>query len=248
MRNREFSQVKAIIFDKDGTLLDFDAYWAVGSEKVMEYFLAQVGRSDISSSEILSRLGIHDGVCDINSVFCQSTFGEICEIIYEYLTKQANYGGFTLEQTYEFMLDAYDKISDFGVIKPTCNNLRALLENLRKQGIKLAVVTTDTTESTRKCLSMLGIQELFDKIYTDDGDTPNKPDPYAALDFCRTFGLEKENVVMVGDTMTDIKFARNAGISVISIAKNEENKRILAPHSDVVLPDPSSIPQIINLE
>ena len=247
MKNKEFSQVKAIIFDKDGTLLDFDAYWAVGSEKVMEDFLTRIGRNDISCDEILPILGIHNGVCDINSVFCQNTFWEISEIIYEFLIKKGC-SNLTRLQTYEFILEAYDRISDLGVIKPTCNDLRALLEKLKKQGIRLAVVTTDTAESTQKCLSALGIHDLFDKIYTDDGNAPNKPDPYAAFDFCRTFGLDKENVIMVGDTMTDIKFARNAGIKVISIAKNSENKKILAPHADAVIQNPSFLSQIIDLE
>ena len=46
---------------------------------------------------------------------------------------------------------------------------------------------------------------------------------------------------MVGDTMTDMSFAKNAGICAIGIAKSEKNAQILAPHAAFVVPDPSHL-------
>ena len=50
---------------------------------------------------------------------------------------------------------------------------------------------------------------------------------------------------MVGDTMTDTRFAKNAGISAIGIAKSEDNANILAPHAKAVIRDPSHLPEIL---
>ena len=46
---------------------------------------------------------------------------------------------------------------------------------------------------------------------------------------------------MVGDTMTDINFAKNAGIRVVGVAKSEQNKRILAPYAEAVISDVSNL-------
>ena len=88
------------------------------------------------------------------------------------------------------------------------------------------MVTTDNELITRKCLSALQVEHLFDKIYTDDGVNPTKPDPFCALDFCATYGIDVQNAVMVGDTLTDVRFAANAGISMVGLAKSEENRGI----------------------
>ena len=120
------------------------------------------------------------------------------------------------------------------------------LTELKTKGIKLAVVTTDNMQITRTCLEKLGIADFFDHIYTDDGEVPTKPDPFCVYHFCEAAGVEKERVIMVGDTMTDMRFAKNAGISAIGIAKNDLNKQVLAPHAAAVLPDPSGIVDLLS--
>ena len=98
---------------------------------------------------------------------------------------------------------------------------------------------------TMKCLNALGVAELFDVIYTDDGALPTKPSPACAEDFCRRFGLNKEDVLMVGDTMTDVEFSRNAGLSMVGVAKTEENRKLLLKHIEKVVPDVSYLPELI---
>lgn len=145
----------------------------------------------------------------------------------------------------DVVTDAFGKNSDAGEVKPTCPNLAEVLTLLKKRNKKLAVVTADNEEIARKCLKKLGIEDLFDKIYTDDGKTPVKPDPYCAGDFLRLTGLEKDNIVMVGDTMTDVSFAKNAGIAVFGVAKTDKNKAVLSPFADAVIPNLSSLLDIL---
>ncbi len=149
------------------------------------------------------------------------------------------------EKFYQTVTDAYNQNADSGVVKPTCPNLKEVLVELKKMGIKLAVVTTDNPEITFKCLEKLEIKDLFDKIYTDDGNYPVKPDPYCALDFSKSMGIDKNKIIMVGDTMTDVRFARNAGISVVVVGSSEQNRQRLVNHADKVIPDISHIIGIV---
>lgn len=230
---------EAIIFDKDGTLLDFDAFWVTVTAKAVEMVLDLVGDKGTSVAEVLEAFGVHDGITDIEGVLCKGTYEELGEILHNIME---GHGISTdCEDVARMLRDSYKSCSDVGEIKPTCTGLTDVLAELKRQGKRLAVVTTDNSEITTECLKGLGIIEFFDKIYSDDGVVPTKPDPYCVYDFCKTFGIEKEKVCMVGDTMTDMSFAKNAGICAIGIAKSEKNAQILAPHAAFVVPDPSHL-------
>lgn len=235
--------VDAIIFDKDGTLIDFDAFWVTVSTKALEDVLRHVGREDIPVCKLLVALGVHNGVTDINGALCKGTYEEMGQIVHDILNKC----GCTIscDEVVQLVIDAYNRNADSGDIKPTCPDLADVLITLKKQNKKLAVVTTDNVEITDKCLIKLGIKELFDKIYTDDGKTPTKPDPHCAIDFANLVGVKKERLVMVGDTMTDMNFAKNAGIASIGIAKTDRNRAVLEPYADVVISKISHLANII---
>lgn len=229
----------AIIFDKDGTLIDFDAFWVTLSVRAMEDILKKLDRTDIPVHEILSAFGVQDGVTDIDGVLCKGTYEQMGQVVHHIFVK---YGcNISCGETVKLVIDAYNRNADAGEVKPTCPDLADVLTALKKQNKKLAVVTTDNEEITRKCLKKLGIEELFDKIYTDDGKTPTKPDPYCAVDFCNLTGVKPERLVMVGDTMTDVNFAKNAGIAVVCVAKTDRNKSALSPFTDAVISNPSGL-------
>ena len=234
----------AIIFDKDGTLIDFDAFWIGVSVKAIEDTLTWANDSATSVSEVLEAFGVHDGVTDIEGILCKGTYEELSDAMYAIMKKNGFSGDG--ESVARKLRESYKKSCDAGVIKPTCKNLFEVLTKLKQQGIRLYVVTTDNPEITLTCLKALGIEKLFDKVYSDDGKTPTKPDPFCVYDICERFGVDKERVVMIGDTMTDMNFAKNAGISAIGIAKSENNAKILEPHAYAVINDPSFIFDVLN--
>lgn len=232
-------EVDAVIFDKDGTLIDFDAFWVNVSIKAIGDILKDLGREDIPVEEILKAYGVNDGITDIDGVLCKGTYEQMGQVAYDILKKHGC--DISCQDSIKLVVDAYNRNSDAGLVRPTCPNLKKVLTELKGQGKKLAVVTTDNREITQKCLEKLGIEGLFDEIYTDDGKTPQKPDPYCAYDFCRRTGCAKERTVMIGDTMTDVIFAKNAGICAIGVAKSNKNRERLAGCADAVVSDIASL-------
>lgn len=236
-------KVDAIIFDKDGTLIDFDAFWVKVSRLAIEKVIREFDVSLAPVDEILSALGVNDGVTDIDGILCKGTYMQIAKIICDILTK---YGCRAPEtQVIKAIIDAYNENSDAGDVKPTCADLVKVLSDFKACGKKLAVVTTDNEYITRKCLTALGVIHLFDKIYTDDGIIPTKPNPFCEEDFCKNYNLSRDRVIMVGDTMTDVKFALNAGIKVIGVAKSKSNADRLSPHADMVISKISALKEIV---
>lgn len=235
--------IDAIIFDKDGTLLDFEAFWIPVSVKAIKDALKELGAVETFVEPILEAFGVYNGIADINGVLCKGTYQQMGQIVYDILT-QAGYQ-IPPEVAIKAVIEAYNNNDTAGEIKPTTPELVRILTQLKRQNKKLAVVTTDNRQITCKCLEELGIYHLFDKVYTDDGQIPTKPDPYCVSDFCRLTGIPKEHILMVGDTVTDIRFAKNAGISVVGVAKTEQNKQILAEGADAVIPDLSHIFELL---
>lgn len=231
--------IKAIIFDKDGTLIDFDSFWITVSINAINHILKRFERSDIPLEEILFAIGVENGVTDIDGLLCRGTYEQIALAINSVLKRYGCY--VSEEEIVRMVLEAYNSNADSGVVMATCENIKEVLTGLKKKGIKLAVVTTDNPEITHKCLENLGVEALFDKIYTDDGKNPVKPDPYCAFDFSKFADAEKDEMIMVGDTMTDIRFARNAGIAVIGIGETEKKRERLRAYADVVTSDISHI-------
>ena len=241
-----FSNVSAVVFDKDGTLIDFDAFWVSVSERATELILSQLGIVESSNeivSEVLFAYGIRSGVTDIDGVLCKGTYRQMSDIFADILLR---YGyAVDKDEFHKMLLKAYEEATSVGVIAPTSVRLKESLLLLREQGIRLFVVTTDNLEITEKCLAGLGILELFDKIYCDDGIMPTKPNPAAIDDLTKSFGIDKSEIVMVGDTMTDIRFAKNAGVRAIGLARCEANAEKLRPHADMVLCNAAELVSVI---
>ena len=235
--------VRAIIFDKDGTLMKFDSFWVDVSRCAVRDILRQLNRNDIPMGRLLGALGISGDTADIDGLLCKGTYEQIALAIGEILREF----GVDISDTdiIKMTVSAYNDNADSGKIEPTCANIRAVLEKLKNGGRKLAVVTTDDAQITHKCLEKLGIEDLFEKIYTDDGINPIKPNPGCALEFLSELGIPAEKAVMVGDTMTDIRFARNAGISVIGVGEIANSRERLMPHADAVIPDISHLFDVI---
>ena len=233
----------AIIFDKDGTLLDFDAFWVSLSNVAIESVLREFDMDESLKYDILEAFGVHDGVTDINGVLCKGTYGEMGEIVCAIL--QTHGLTASCEDVVKAVEEAYSRHAREGVVRPTCPDLAYTLAELKGQGIRLAVVTTDNESITRHCLEGLGILSYFDVIFTDDGHTPTKPHPYCAEELCRRYALDKTRVVMVGDTMTDVRFAKNAGITSVALAPSPEKQAVLSPCADILISAISELPALL---
>lgn len=238
-------KICGIIFDKDGTLLDFNKFWVSITDKAMDEILQKCGADISLKPKVLSALGVVDGDADLTGQLCSGTYESMGRCIYETLAEN----GVKIPENIDLKavtVEAYHKNLHSGKIAPVCDGLAEILKNLKMRGIRLAAVTTDDPYFTEKCLKTLGIYEIFDEIYTDDGVFPTKPNPFCIDKFCSDFNLDRKGVVMVGDTLTDTAFAKNGGIFCIGTAKSERNKRVLSGNADIVLDDVSHIFEILD--
>jgi 2-phosphoglycolate phosphatase len=92
-----------------------------------------------------------------------------------------------------------------------------LLKKLNGLGIKLAVVTMKFRAPSHKILAHHGLIDLFDTVLTFDDLEKRKPDPDSLFMLQRKFSVSPEDTLMVGDSMTDLDYAKAAGVDACAV-------------------------------
>ena len=233
-------KTKAIFFDKDGTLLDFNALWGPRDESVVRA-IARETKAEEGVGDALQALGITDGKAAIDSLILWAPYDILGATIWEALSHHGCTA--TKEQVIQMTYGFYKEFSHLGEVKPTYPSLRSDLRALKNAGLKFVLVTTDISALARQCLEELGIDDLFDAIYASDGKLPSKPNPACISDYLEKTGFSGDEVVMVGDAITDMEFAANGGIRSIGIASAPGSREVLLGYTDTVIPDISQLQQ-----
>lgn len=114
------------------------------------------------------------------------------------------------EEYYKFYSDNHHMADIYPGIKE-------ILEELKSNGVLLSIYTGKGREAATITLRKLGIFDYFDLIITGDEVQEHKPSPEGIEIFLDKFSLKKEDVIMIGDSPSDIKAARAAGVKVASV-------------------------------
>lgn len=179
---------KGIIFDIDGTLTSTnELIFATFNHIAQKY----EGRT-YSDEEIISMFGPTEDVI-LKEKFNGEKFKEVYDEYYRFY-----------RENHPKMADLYPGIVD-------------ILKEVKQKGIYTSIFTGKGRKTTDITLEILGIKNFFDMIVTGDDVIYHKPSPEGILKFLERFDLNKNEVLMVGDSIADIIAAREAGIDIASV-------------------------------
>lgn len=225
-------RVSLVIFDKDGTLIDFDAMWsgwiehlagrieAVSSRPFAQQFFAAVGY-DPATGHALPNLplavGTMDQIRSLAAIALQTA-------------------GLAPEASEQIIAATWDIPDPVATAQPLAD-LTALFETLRHRDIRIAIATTDDRDPTQSTLDALGVAHYVDRIASGDDGLTIKPAPDAVLSICATLGIPPAETVVVGDSPMDMQMGRTAGAGlVIGVLSGVGSRDVLAPLADRVIP------------
>jgi HAD superfamily hydrolase (TIGR01509 family) len=82
---------------------------------------------------------------------------------------------------------------------------------------KKAIITNTPTDCAEAILKKFDIGEYFETIVTSDDVQNAKPDPEIVFKACERLGVKPNNVLLVGDTDSDVKAGKAAGCTVVGL-------------------------------
>lgn len=92
-----------------------------------------------------------------------------------------------------------------------------LLDELAARAIPLAVLSNKPDEFTKLCVKQYLARWPFRQVIGQRSDLPRKPDPGGALLIARELGVDPRRCLFVGDTATDMRTARGAGMHAVGV-------------------------------
>jgi 2-phosphoglycolate phosphatase len=198
--------VRGVIFDLDGTLID--SYQAIYLS--FYYTYSEMGLPPLSFKQVEKAVG--RGL--------SHTFRELL-------------GEERVPLALSLFRKRYEEV--FRTHTHLLPDVRQVVESLQDQGIQLAVATNKLGRFSRAILEHFGIAERFAVILGDGDVSQNKPDPemlYLALE---KMGVGKEKAIFVGDSVIDIQTGKNAGIRVFAVPTGNTDREDLVKAQPTVI-------------
>jgi phosphoglycolate phosphatase len=120
------------------------------------------------------------------------------------------------------------------------------LNSLKSSGISLSVVTNKNEEAVKLIISKL-FKGYFDIVIGNSDSIKQKPDPESVISIMNTQKLSSDEVIFVGDSYTDIRTAKNAGIKGVGVLWGFRTREELEKEgADFIISDPTELIGIVN--
>jgi pyrophosphatase PpaX len=94
--------------------------------------------------------------------------------------------------------------------------IKELLDYLNSKGVLLTVFTGKGRQASLITLEELSIIDYFDLIVTGDDVANHKPSSEGIMKFLNEYNLQKDEVLMIGDSVADVRASKEAGIRIAS--------------------------------
>ena len=222
--------IDLVVFDKDGTLIDFHLMWTDWLAKLIGRLQRETRLRLDPEMSVFMGVDPATGAVLPHGLMAATPMARIRDLLVDYLAGRG-LDALLAERAVALAWQPPDP-----VLAHPLADLRALFMSLRERGRRLAIATSDDRLPTERTLDALGIAGLIDAIACADDGYPVKPAPDAVLTLCATLGVPPARTAVVGDAPADLRMARAASAGrVIGVLTGVGDMAALRPLADVVL-------------
>ena len=229
----KLKNIKGVIFDKDGTLFDFNLSWSNWAVKLIETLSKKYKVEKVKIANAIC-FNLHEKCFYKNSGFIAGTLAETVNDISKVIPNADK------SELKSFLVnDASNQM------QAPIKGLVETLKSLRDSGLILGVATNDAEISAIKHLKEAQIMEYFEFVAGYDSGCGSKPEPGQILSFCAKMTFKPSNVLMVGDSKHDLIASKKAGSIAVAVLTGVASKKELMPHAHLVLDSIVELPSLI---
>jgi phosphoglycolate phosphatase len=223
--------IDLVVFDKDGTLISFEAMWTGWARELGERL--EIATRRPVAGDVFATIGFDPSADRVvpGGPLATATMADIESLVGAVLRRWCP----SVTAARRILAEAW-VVPDPVTRAIPLADLPGLFGALRASGRSIAVATTDDRRPTEATLEALGVAGDTGAVLCGDDDGPTKPDPAAVVALAERCGATVARTAVVGDTPADLEMARAAGAGrVIGVRSGVTDGRILAPHADLVL-------------
>jgi phosphoglycolate phosphatase-like HAD superfamily hydrolase len=223
--------IDIVVFDKDGTLVDFDAMWVPWARRVAAGL--EAATSLTLAADFYDMIGFDDATA--TTIPGGGLSGAPMSLLREQtvaLLRGRGVDDGTIERALALAWYAPDPVVE---ARPLAD-LPALFEALRARGHRIAVATSDDRYPTEATLAALGIGGFVEGLVCADDARGVKPEPELLHSLAVEIGSQPSRMAFVGDTPRDLRMARAAGVGrSIGVLSGVASREQLEPLADLIL-------------
>lgn len=226
-----------VVFDKDGTLIDFEHLWGRRTRRCVQALLARVGGDEGLRERLYRSLGYHPRGLKVLSDGPMATIPRAklvlvaATVLYQH--------GLGWHEAEEHAAEVFASVFSH---PPQASELRAigdprgLCAALRHAGVSIALLTSDDRAPTQRSLELLGIDAAIGAMVCGDDPFPAKPAADGLAHLAELLAADRRRAMLVGDSAVDMQTGRNAGVGCcVGVLSGSGDEALLRAQADEVV-------------